>query len=76
MNDVNAIWGDANFAGKIDSSEANGAFWRTFYSMRSLTGAAQTFIDNKLGGINPSWFTEAFTGTQVTDYASLHPNWQ
>jgi len=44
--------------------------------MRSLTGTAQTFISTKLGSINPSSAAWTFTGTGVTDLATLHANWK
>lgn len=76
--DINAIWGNANFAGKVDSTIAGtGAFLTSaFYNMKSLTGSAQTFIDTKLGvGLVPDAATQAFRYTQVTDLALLDPNW-
>ena len=55
---------------------SDGVFSKTFYNMRSLTGPAQTFINNKLGGLDPADGAETFTGTAVTDLASLHSNWK
>ncbi|MCL1840004.1 BspA family leucine-rich repeat surface protein [Candidatus Saccharibacteria bacterium] len=74
--DVNNIWGGANFAGKITTANAYSVFNRIFYGMKSLTGSAQTFIDNKIGGVNPSRNTFAFRNTQVTDLALLDPFWR
>jgi len=74
--DINDIWGNANFAGKITPAGASVDFYYAFYHMRSLTGTAQTFIDSKLGGINPTSRTEAFAGTSVTDLGLLHGNWR
>ena len=80
MTDINSIWGNANFAGRITAANAggvgSGAFQNTFNGMGSLTGEAQVFIDSMLGGIVPDNGTGAFVGTQVTDLASLAPNWR
>ena len=76
--DINTIWGGANLS-RVTATNAGGStgvFYQTFYNMPSLTGTAQTFIDNKLGGINPTGWAYTFTGTGVIDYASLDPNWQ
>ncbi len=76
--DINNIWGSADLSG-ITASNAGGSsgvFYQTFYNMPSLTGSAQTFINNYLGGINPSSDTDAFYDTGVTDLASLHANWK
>ena len=74
--DINDIWGNANFAGKITSAIARFAFMSTFYNMESLTGTAQTFIDGKLDGVIPNGSTQAFRGTSVTDLATLDANWK
>jgi len=79
VSDVNAILGNANFAGKVtaaNSGDTSGVFYRTFYNVPSLTGTAQTFINTKLGGINPTNSAQTFYGTKVTDLSSLHANWK
>lgn len=77
--DINSIWGGANFGGRVTAANAggtSGVFYNTFNNMRSLTGQAQIFIDNYLGGINPTTRASTFAGTQVTDLASLDANWK
>jgi len=75
--DINTIWGSANFAGKVTAANAADVFIGTFYDMPSLTGAAQTFINTKLGGINPTSAAVTFGGsTGITDLATLHANWK
>jgi hypothetical protein len=77
--DVNDIWGNANFAGKVTAANAgggSGVFFQTFYQMPSLVGTAQTFIDDKLGGIVPDVDASTFYGTSVSDLASLAANWK
>ena len=80
LTDINAIWGNANFAGTVTAANAggptSGTFYGTFSSMRSLTGAAQTFINNKLGGVIPDVPAQTFTNTQITDSALIDPNWR
>ena len=73
--DINIIWGNANLSG-ITALDANSAFGSTFYDMLSLTGAAQTFISSKLSFAHPNDNAYTFTGTNVTDLASLHANWK
>jgi hypothetical protein len=76
--DINTIWGNANFAGKVTADNAGGltgVFYYTFNGMRSLTGIAQTFIDTRLGGIVPVVDARTFSGTSVTDLSSLHSAW-
>ena len=82
--DINSIWGNANFAGRVTAtnvagasgSETSGVFYQTFWWTRSLTGTAQTFINTKLGGITPTYSAQTFTGTQVSDLGSLNANWK
>jgi IS1 family transposase len=77
--DVNTIWGTVNFAGKVTAANAGGSsgvFYLTFYNVYTLTGAAQTFINTKLGGIIPSSKAYTFFGTRVTDLSSLNDNWK
>jgi glutathionyl-hydroquinone reductase len=77
--DISSIWGNANFAGKMTVANAggtSGVFYRTFYRMPSLVGTAQTFIDNKLGGIIPSSSAQTFTSTGVSDLSLLDANWK
>jgi len=80
--DINDIWGNANLSNVHNSTMGGdtgseyGTFWQTFYNMPSLTGTAQTFIDNKLDGKIPIYPAYTFTGTGVTDLASLDPNWK
>jgi len=74
--DINSIWGNMNFAGKVTNSNASTMFNSTFNSMRSLTGTAQTFINTKLGGVVPTASAQTFTGTKVTDLGSLNANWR
>ena len=80
--DINAIWGSADFKGKITPANVGGAdpnavFLGTFFSMTSLTGNAQTFINTKLGGITPSTSARTFYNcTKLADYAALHTNWK
>jgi hypothetical protein len=51
-------------------------FNQTFNGMASLTGEAQTFINNYLGGITPSSPAGTFKNTGVSDLASLANNWK
>ncbi|MFV0485283.1 MAG: IPT/TIG domain-containing protein [Candidatus Saccharimonadales bacterium] len=74
--DINSIWGTADFAGKITSSNASGIFFSTFYNMTSLVGSAQTFIDGYLGGINPDSQAATFGNTSISDYATINSNWK
>jgi hypothetical protein len=78
--DINSIWTDgtnsANFAGKITNQNVAYMFKATFNRMKSLTGSAQTFINNYLGGIVPAQPTGTFAGTNVSDLAQLDPNWK
>jgi len=82
--DINAIWGNANFAGKITVSNIaynqagfiRGIFARTFENVTSLSGSAQTFINNMLGGINPTVRAYTFAGTSVNDLSTINPFWQ
>ena len=76
---INDVWGDANFADKLTpetAGGADGAFFRTFLNMFSLTGNAQTFIDTKLNGIIPNERARTFENTTVLDLASLNSNWK
>jgi len=75
-SDISLVWGDANLAGAITAANASSMLSSTFRNVRSLTGSAQTFINNYLGGINPSSRAYTFDGTQVIDLASLHANWK
>ena len=77
--DINSIWGNANFAGQITAGNAGGsigALTSTFQNVLSITGTAQTFIDNKLGGMVPNAAAGTFYGTSVTDLSSLAANWR
>lgn len=77
--DINDIWGTANFAGRFTAANTGGfmgAFYQTFYNVPSITGLAQTFITNKLGGITPSSRAYTFTSTNVTDLAAIPANWK
>jgi len=83
--DINVIWGNANFAGKItpsnivynyDSWVTYGVLYRTFENATSLGGSAQTFINNMLGGANPTVRARTFLGTSVNDLSTIHSNWQ
>jgi len=77
--DLGNLWGTTTFYNKLNATSvggASGVFYRTFYNMRSLTGDAIPFVTNTVFIANPSAATGAFTGTQVTDYASLNANWQ
>ena len=73
--DINDIWGNANFS-TVTAANAKSVFDHTFYDMPSLTGTAQTFINTKLGGINPNSWAGTFRNTGVTDLASLDTNWK
>jgi hypothetical protein len=74
--DINDVFAGVNFAGKITASNVYGIFNSTFQSMPSLTGTAQTFIDNQLGGAIPSFRAYTFDGTSVTDLDQLNLNWK
>lgn len=85
--DINDIWGNANFAGKVRANNAGGhssqtggfegIFYQTFLNMPSLTGSAQTFIDTYLGvNLIPDLSASTFYGTSVTDRSSLNINWK
>ena len=77
--DINDVWGNANFAGKVTAANVagfSGVLDKTFYGMRSLGGIAQTFIDTKLGSITPASSAQTFYGTTVSDLSSLHANWK
>lgn len=75
--DINNIWGAADFADKVTADNADNIFKATFDSMLSLTGYAQSFIDNYIGvGIVPNSPARTFYNTNVNDYSSLNPNWK
>jgi len=75
--DINTVWGAVNFAGRFPAAvNLSGNFNNTFQGMRSLTGTAQTFIDNRLGGLAPSSRSYTFDGTSVSDLAGLNANWK
>ena len=77
--DLGNIWGSTTFYNKLNAASVggtSGVFYRTFYNMRSLTGEAIPFVTNTVFMASPTSATNAFTGTQVTDYASLSANWQ
>ena len=74
--DINDIWGNAYFAGRFTAANVASNFSSTFSNMPSLTGSAQTFINNKLGSITPSTRAATFTNTGVTDLLTIHANWK
>ena len=71
INATNAGSNDARCA--TDGTGNPGALCRTFYNMSSLVGDGLAFVNNKLGGGNPSYSTQTFFGTGVTN-AGL--NWR
>jgi hypothetical protein len=78
--DISAIWGTANLAGKITAANAGtvsgSTLSNTFRDVRSVTGSAQTFINNYLGGITPTSRALTFTNTSVTDLNTIDANWR
>jgi hypothetical protein len=71
--DINDVFLGVDFSGlSVDDD----MFRYTFMSMPSLTGSAQTFINNQLGGFVPTERISTFQGTSVTDLDQLTPNWK
>lgn len=72
------IWGSSANLSAITAANAGGEFgnfYGTFYGMLSLNGAAQTFINTKLGGIIPAEKAQTFSYTGVSDFDSLSDYW-
>lgn len=78
--DINDIWGSAVLTGVTAANAGGdtpgGVFFRTFYNSRNIAGNAQTFINNKLGGIVPTLNAGTFYGSTISDIASLAGNWK
>jgi len=77
--DVLSIWTNANFAGKVTQALAGGTtgvFYYTFNNARSITGYAQSFVTNKLGGITPAARAYTFTGSGALDALTIADNWR
>jgi hypothetical protein len=74
--DINDVFAGVDFAGIATPDNAATMFKQTFYLMSSLTGSAQTFINNQLGGITPTSDANTFSGTSVSDLGQLNENWK
>ncbi len=69
--DINLIWGDADLSGISDCE----VFLLTFDGMESLVGEAQRFIDEKLGGMEPTSNVGTFKNTNISDYDEVNEFW-
>jgi hypothetical protein len=74
--DINDVFAGVDFAGIATPDAAATLFKQTFHLMPSLTGSAQTFINNQLGGITPTSDANTFAGTSVSDLDQLNENWK
>jgi hypothetical protein len=76
---INDIFDGANIAGvtAANAGGASGVFYQTFYDGLGLTGSAQDFIDEMLGGIVPDNDAQTFFGqTGLSDYNTINANWK
>ncbi|MDR0955569.1 MAG: IPT/TIG domain-containing protein [Candidatus Nomurabacteria bacterium] len=75
---INDVWQGATLTGltAANTGGTSGALYQTFSYMKSLTGTAQTFIDDKLGGLVPASEAKTFANSGVSDLANLDANWK